>query len=66
MTKTLELTRWAVHKIGTEQLGYLCSSKVEAEELLAELKSDSFANLSEKEKAEYKVVEVKVEIIEDT
>ena len=58
---TKSFTRWAVHKTGTEQLGYLCSSKSEAEDMLRDLK----ANMPEAKKARYKVVEVKVEIIED-
>ena len=61
-TKTL--TRWAVHKTGSEQLGYLCSFKSEAEDMLRDLKVN-LLNMSEAEKARYKVVEVKVEIIED-
>jgi len=57
-------TRWAVHKTGTEQLGYLCSFKSEAEDMLRDLKVN-LLNMSESEKALYKVVEVKVEITED-
>lgn len=57
-------TRWAVHKTGTEQLGYLCSFKSEAEDMLRDLKVN-LLNMPEAEKARYKVVEVKVEIIED-
>ena len=64
MAKTLKFTRWAVHKIGTEQLGYLCSFKTEAEDMLRDLKVN-LLNMSEAEKARYKVVEVKVEITED-
>ena len=64
MAKTIEFTRWAVHKTGTEQLGYLCSFKREAENMLEDLKA-SIINMSDEEKARYKVVEVKVEIIED-
>ena len=61
-TKTF--TRWAVHKTGTEQLGYLCSFKTEAEDMLRDLKAN-LLNMSEAEKARYKIVEVKVEITED-
>lgn len=57
-------TRWAVHKTGTEQLGYLCSFKTEAEDMLRDLKVN-LLNMPESEKALYKVVEVKVEITED-
>lgn len=57
-------TRWAVHKIGTEQLGYLCSFKSEAEDTLRVLKAN-LLSMPEAEKARCKVVEVKVEIIED-
>ncbi len=61
---TKSFIRWAVHKSGTEQLGYLCSFKSEAEDMLRDLKVNLF-NMSEAEKARYKVVEVKVEITED-
>jgi len=57
-------TRWAVHKTGTEQLGYLCSFKSEAEDMLRDLKVN-LLNMPEAEKARYKVVEVKVEFTED-
>ena len=57
-------TRWAVHKTGTEQLGYLCSFKSEAEDMLRDLKVN-LLNMPEPEKDLYKVVEVKVEITED-
>ena len=57
-------TRWAVHKTGTEQLGYLCSFKTEAEDMLRDLKVN-LLNMPESEKDLYKVVEVKVEITED-
>ena len=56
-------TRWAVHKTGTEQLGYLCSFKSEAEDMLRDLKVN-LLNMPESEKDLYKVVEVKVEITE--
>lgn len=58
-------TRWAVHKTGTEQLGYLCSFKSEAEDMLKDLKTN-ILNMPEAEKARYRVVEVKVEITEAT
>lgn len=61
---TKSFTRWAVHKTGTEQLGYLCSFKSEAEDMLRDLKVN-LLTMSEAEKAKYKVVEVKVEITED-
>lgn len=64
MAKTLKFTRWAVHKTGTEQLGYLCSFKSEAENMLEDLKVN-LLNMSDAEKTRYKVVEVKVEITED-
>lgn len=57
-------TRWAIHKAGTEQLGHLCSLKSEAEDMLRDLHT-SIYNMPRAEKARYKVVEVKVEIIED-
>lgn len=57
-------TRWAIHKAGTEQLGYLCSLKSEAEDMLRDLHT-SIYNMPGAEKSRYKVVEVKVEIIED-
>ena len=40
MLQKKTVTRWAVHKLGTEQLGYLCSFKDEAEKLLEDLKKD--------------------------
>lgn len=61
-TKTF--TRWAIHKTGTEQLGYLCSFRSEAEDMLKDLKTN-LLNMPEAEKAQYQVVEVKVEITED-
>lgn len=61
---TKSFIRWAVHKTGTEQLGYLCSFKTEAEDMLRDLKAN-LLNMSEAEKARYKIVEVKVEITED-
>lgn len=64
-TSTKSFIRWAVHKSGTEQLGYLCSFKSEAEDMLKDLKS-SLYNMSDAEKARYEVVEVKVEITEST
>ena len=60
-TSKKSFTRWAIHKSGTEQLGYLCSFKSEAEDMLRDLK----ASMPEAKKAQYKVAEVKVEIIED-
>lgn len=54
-----ELTRWAIHKQGTNQLGYLCSFKSEAEDMLADLHKD-ILNMSEEEKDKYHVIEVKV------
>lgn len=61
---TKSFTRWAVHKVGTEQLGYLCSFKSEAEDMLRDLKSN-LLTMPKAEKDQYKVVEVKVEIVED-
>lgn len=63
MAKTLEFTRWAVHKAGTEQLGYLCSFKSEAEDMLNDLKAN-IINMPASERDKYKVVEVKVQVIE--
>lgn len=57
MHKTV--TRWAVHKSGTEQLGYLCSFKNEAENMLSDLHAN-ILNMPEEERKKYKVVEVTV------
>ncbi len=51
-------TRWAVHKAGTAQLGYLCSSKSIAESMLEDIRSSSA--LSSESKAKYNVIEVQV------
>jgi len=60
ITKTTKtITRWAVHKQGTEQFGYLCSFKSEAENMLNDLKKD-ILNMPDSEKAKYSVVEVTV------
>lgn len=59
MAQKKTITRWAIHKVGTEQLGYLCSFKDEAERMLEDLKKDIYqASFLEIEK--YKVVEVQV------
>lgn len=57
MQKTI--TRWAIHKAGTEQLGYLCSFKDEADDMLRDMHKD-IITMSEAEKSKYRVVEVKV------
>lgn len=62
-TKTVSLKRWCVHKIGTGQLGVLCSFKEEAEDLLRNLKSD-LIRMAPEEKAKYVVVEVEVKFQE--
>ena len=54
MQKTI--TRWAVHKIGTEQIGYLYSSKAEADELLSGLMD----GMKPSTKKKYAVIEVQV------
>lgn len=53
------VTRWAVHKDGTEQLGYLCSFKDEAEQMLEDLKKD-VKSMPSSELEKYHVVEVTV------
>jgi len=57
MQKTI--TRWAIHKIGTEQFGYLCSFKKDAEDMLRDLNTNNYT-MVDKEKSKYRVVEVKV------
>lgn len=57
MQKTI--TRWAIHKAGTERLGYLCSFKDEADDMLRDMHKD-IITMSEAEKSKYRVVEVKV------
>lgn len=59
MSTRKSTTRWAVHKRGTEQFGYLCSFKSEAEDLLNDLFSNAYT-MSEKEKAKYCVAEVTI------
>lgn len=59
MPQKKTITRWAIHKVGTEQLGYLCSFKDEAERMLEDLKKDIYQAPSfDIEK--YRVVEVQV------
>ncbi len=53
------IKRWAVHKSGTEQLGYLCSFKSEAEELLADMRKN-ILSMPKAQIDRYKVIEVEV------
>lgn len=53
------MTRWAVHKKGTEQLGYLCSFEQEAVDVLNDLKKN-ILNMSKEEIEKYQVVKVQV------
>ena len=53
------LTRWAVHKLGTEQIGYLYADKDEAERILSSLKHD-MAQASNADMSAYIVVEVQL------
>lgn len=62
MKKTVK--RFAVHKRGTEQLGYLCSFKDEAQALLADLKNNIFS-MPQTDLEKYQVVEVEVSWEED-
>ena len=57
MKKTV--TRWAVHKAGTEQLGYLCSYKQEAVDMLDDLRKN-IVSMPKEDIEKYKVVEVQV------
>ena len=52
-------TRWAVHKAGTEQLGYLCSYKQEAIDMLDDLRKN-IVSMPKEDIEKYKVVEVQV------
>lgn len=63
MAQKKTITRWAVHKAGTEQLGYLCSFKDEAERMLEDLKKDVY-QMPKIELDKYRVVEVQVSWIE--
>ena len=62
MQKTI--TRWAIHKSGTDQLGYLCSFKREAEDILNDMYKN-IITMSEEDKNKYHVIEVKVSWDED-
>lgn len=62
MQKTI--TRWAIHKSGTDQLGYLCSFKREAEDMLNDMHKN-IITMSEEDKNKYHVIEVKVSWDED-
>ena len=53
------VTRWAVHKKGTEQLGYLCSFEQEAIDMLNDLKNN-ILNMPKEEVEKYQVVKVQV------
>lgn len=57
MKKTV--TRWAVHKQGTEQLGYLCSYRQEAIDMLDDLHKN-IVSMPKEEIEKYRVVEVQV------
>ena len=57
MKKTV--TRWAIHKVGTEQLGYLCSYKQEAVDMLDDLRKN-IVSMPKEDIEKYKVVEVQV------
>ena len=57
MKKTV--IRWAVHKAGTEQLGYLCSFEQEAVDMLNDLKKN-ILNMPKEEIEKYQVVKVQV------
>ena len=52
-----KLTRWALHREGTTQLGYLCKTKQDADQMLEDL---SKAGVAAEEAQHYKVVEVEV------
>lgn len=51
------VTKWAVHKAGTDNFGYMCSFKDEAEQMLKDLHQDVL-NMPENELAKYRVAEV--------
>ena len=53
------IVRWAIHKLGTEQLGYLWPTKADAEKKLEELKKD-ISHLPLEEQDKHVVVEVQV------
>ena len=55
MQKTV--TKWTVHKTGTNSFGYMCSYKDEAEQMLKDLHRDVL-NMPKNELDKYKVVEV--------
>ena len=59
MPQKKTITKWAIHKSGTEQLGYLCSFKDEAEQMLEDLKKDVY-QMPKNELDKYRVVEVQV------
>lgn len=63
MLQKKTVTRWAVHKSGTDQLGYLCSFKDEAERMLEDLKKDVYQT-SSIDLDKYRVVEVQVSWLE--
>jgi len=49
--------KWAIHKTGTAQFGYLCSFEEEAEHMLLDMKKD-IINMPVDELNRYKVVKV--------
>ena len=51
------LTKYAVHKEGTTQFGYMCSFKEEAEQMLSDLKKE-ILQMPRDEVNKYHVVEV--------
>lgn len=55
MQKTTK--KWAVHKSGTNQFGYMCSFREEAEQMLEDMKKD-ILNMPKSEIDRYHVVEV--------
>ena len=62
MKKTCK--KYAVHKAGTEMFGCLCSSKTEAEDVLATMHKNA-QSMSEEEKSNFNVIEVELSWNED-
>ena len=56
--------KYAIHKLGTEIFGSLCSYESEARELLDDLKKN-ILNMSDEEKSKYVVAKVEVSWNED-
>ena len=59
MPQRKTITRWAVHKKGTEQLGYLCSFEQEAIDMLNDL-HNNIVTMPQEELDKYEVVKVDV------